>query len=172
MNFMEAVKAMKEGKKVRRPYFVEEHYFYCDEHGIKYSHSRKDKKWAEFSMDAFEATDWEIYEEDKLSEEDEEKILDDIKKKVDKATPEELDQAMKFFDDLEKKEDKWNLADKKKTSNSMTDNNEYFGEVYEYGDIKTFIAKVKEDIDKEDKTRFIGIKDFKEIIDKRAGDLK
>ncbi len=191
MNFMEAVKAMKERKKVRRPHWNNGVYWQN-----KYDCIDCNKKDCPPSLNFtnFEATDWEIYkEEDKelinksyygVSPKE---IFDDSIIKLMNAPV--IDKELEFKDEVKvfgevcqnilkkKKKDNWNLADKEKTANSMTDDKDYFGAVYEYGEIKTFIQKVKEDIaknivNKKIPTISIEQQEVDEIIDKRAGDLK
>lgn len=61
MNFLEAVKAMKEGKKVRRKNHIDDAYMsYVNEKFVFYGFSN-----TTFSLRDIEATDWEIYEEEK-----------------------------------------------------------------------------------------------------------
>jgi len=62
MNFMEAVKALKEGKKVKRPNFVKGYYHYNDNGRIKLS---GDNEPILPDIFFFEATDWEVVEENK-----------------------------------------------------------------------------------------------------------
>jgi len=61
MNFMEAVQAMTQGKKVRRSHYVKGAYLYLDKVGYKYW----DETWHQFGLGDFERTDWEILEEKK-----------------------------------------------------------------------------------------------------------
>jgi len=56
MNFLEAVKAMKEGKKVRRPSWREESYLILRGHTIGHSNGEQ----AYLTYNSIEATDWEI----------------------------------------------------------------------------------------------------------------
>jgi len=70
-----------------------------------------------------------------------------------------------YVGEIEKKEDNWNLAEHK-TNVSMED-----GWQYQDKDIKTFIHKVKEDINIKFPETTVGA-DCRDIIDKRAGDLK
>lgn len=69
MNFLEAVKAMKEGKKVKRKswgndsdYFTIENGMFC-QHGTEKDYSNTNT--IALYLEAFEATDWEIVEEKK-----------------------------------------------------------------------------------------------------------
>jgi len=59
---MEAVKAMKEGKKVTRPTFNEDNYLYLDGGIIK---CKLTKENAYFHYKSIQANDWEIVEEKK-----------------------------------------------------------------------------------------------------------
>ena len=69
MYFMEAVEAMKEGKKVKRKYWIDGTYLMMHEFGENYAiqaHSNDHStESAKFSTDCFEATDWEVVEEKK-----------------------------------------------------------------------------------------------------------
>lgn len=66
MNFMEAVKAMKEGKKVRKSSWASYHYIYCP---IPVVIIDEDKQNPSINLDEYETTDWEIVEKKKtLSE--------------------------------------------------------------------------------------------------------
>ncbi len=57
----------------------------------------------ELTITHINTTAWEIYkEEDKLSKEDEETIIDIIKAKIDKATPEEITEVSEYLDSLNK----------------------------------------------------------------------
>ena len=60
---MEAVKAMKEGKKVRRKIDCKILTFYMGGAGNVIRFDDEDKHMVSLSYDDFEATDWEIYEE-------------------------------------------------------------------------------------------------------------
>ena len=65
MNFLEAVKAMKEGKKVRRNYypFGKDGYMYIEDMTIRLSHNTfSDSKYPNFQIEDFESIDWKIYE--------------------------------------------------------------------------------------------------------------
>ena len=192
MNFMEAVKAMKERKKVRRPHWNNGVYWQN-----KYDCIDCNKKDCPPSLNFtnFEATDWEIYkEEDKelinksyygVSPKE---IFDDSIIKLMNAPV--IDKELEFKDEVKvfgevcqnilkkKKKDNWNLADKKQDVKNMV---LYSGVIYEEEHIKTFIQKVKEDICKirdncvDVKQQYIynlAYNDFQEIIDKRAGELK
>jgi len=125
-NFMQAIKWMKEGKKVRRePQWHDVYYALKDDNEIIKQNFHDDIL---LDLRDIEATDWEIYEEE------------------------------------------WNLADEK----YIESNDRKFKTIE---DIKTFIQKVKEDIDKENLLRWkkpgglLDDKKFNEIIDKRAGKL-
>ncbi len=123
MDFMEAVKAMKEGKKINRPLW-NGHTTYLEDmpcFGIRIKTEFSD---AGISLEDIESTDWEIYKE----------------------------------------EDNWNLADEISPHDSMKTTEA----------IKTFIQKVKGDVDKlhPNKASLSVVLDMVKIIDKRAGDLK
>jgi len=134
MNFMEAVKLMKEGKKVTRTEWkaiYEKPRMYLQ--GTQYHYIQEGINQARLSNhvspEMTEATDWEIYEE----------------------------------------EDNWNLGSKGIDGSSL------IGWKYTTQNIKTFISKVKEDVEKKDRDQKTMLDfsygDVFEIIDKRAGDL-
>lgn len=141
-DFMQAVKWMKEGKKVRRKIWTtmgrckdEGRYTYTSSEYNRFRNQKGDE--ITISYEQVFAGDWEIYEE----------------------------------------EDDWNLADKKKTTINGTVcewNTKDFplkcrSVLLDY-DVKKFIEKVKEDINKSnipyDCTSYLT-----EILDKRMGDL-
>ncbi len=62
MNFMESVKAMKEGKKVRKSTYLEKRYKYYERGRLNYSDG---SNWEDIDLADIEATDWEIYWEKK-----------------------------------------------------------------------------------------------------------
>lgn len=62
MKWEEAVKVMKEGKRVRRPNFTNNAYYYNDDGIIRLS---SDNEPISPEIFLFEATDWEIVEEKK-----------------------------------------------------------------------------------------------------------
>ena len=66
MNFMESVKAMKEGKQVRRKNWDEDGFMCVPEDGVIIR--KQDKEIMMFSIRDFEATDWEIEEKKTLSD--------------------------------------------------------------------------------------------------------
>jgi len=126
MDFITAVKAMKQGKKVRRKAQYLGLYYQLKEDNefIKYN-KHKDDTDEVLDLRDIEATDWEIYEE----------------------------------------EDNWNLAD------NLVYNVNRMGCKIAF---KTFIQKVKEDIQKFGVVSSIELSfrdELFEIIDKRAGDL-
>ena len=173
MNFMEAVKAMKEGKKVRRQEWNKRDW--CDKgNWIKYV----------LLLESLEATDWEIYkEEDKTEQDEAEENMEKIKKALKfvghlenhaevKNAPVNAGIPMckicdKTIDEIYegKEEDNWNLADES-LHEDCDDIDGYFARK----DIKTFIQKVKEDVEKAFPQH--STKPVKEIINKRAGDLQ
>lgn len=128
-DFKQAVKWMKEGKKVRVGTS-------CAIHSIEDSDTIKWRHKTEPAVDRYtilasdvQSTDWEIYEE----------------------------------------KDNWNLADKLLVRSRVESR---IGTYAHKSDIKTFIQKVKEDIDKViDKYDDTSTRQLNEIIDKRAGDL-
>ena len=61
MNFMEAVKAMKEGKKVRREAQISDVYFELD---IEILRKHNGTETVLLDLTDLEGTDWEIYEEE------------------------------------------------------------------------------------------------------------
>ena len=65
MKFMEAIKAMKEGKKVRRKCWTDEQYVYVSNDAVLWSNNTNPK----FRVKQFEAIDWELYENEKHSSE-------------------------------------------------------------------------------------------------------
>lgn len=67
MNFLEAVKAMKEGKKVRRSQWGKGVYLYCEESMIHHSRKHIRDTFSIF-IDWFEKTDWEIIDEKSIEE--------------------------------------------------------------------------------------------------------
>ena len=69
-DFMTAVKWMKEGKKVRREYWVSNLCCFEGTGTIEFNSSGKS-----LLFDSIEATDWEIYEEDNWNLADEEVVL-------------------------------------------------------------------------------------------------
>ena len=132
---MEAVKAMKEGKKVKRECWTNLYTFSENDRVITNSTS----PYLKVNIVDMEATDWEIYEE----------------------------------------EDNWNLGDKtwntfEKLCGGIKKEVPCDPSYCHNDDIKTFIQKVKEDMMKklEDGSgERLDSSEFKEIIDKRAGDL-
>ena len=64
MNFLEAVKAMKEGKKVRREEWEKSHFLYIRK--FKCNHIiQENGEFREYYLSDIEATDWQIVEEKK-----------------------------------------------------------------------------------------------------------
>lgn len=123
MDFMEAVKLMKEGKKVRRKgWATEEAYWIITSIGL-------DTHLTNNSIYHYEATDWEIY-----------------------------------------KEDDWNLAEQGETRAYPKDIIDKMPR-FPAKEIKTFIQKVKEDIDNRFKDAISLGNEINKIIDKRAGKL-
>ena len=159
MNFMEAVKAMKEGKKVRRPTYTSRLYSELGDSTI-------------YASEDFEATDWEIYKEEMpiITEKASERKkcpycntgrLHKHIVTIDKGIIEYIRSLGEFKDlpiDVEetKKEDNWNLADKRPI---IIDG------------IKTFIQKVKEDSKQAFRNGMNDYQELNEIIDKRSGKL-
>ena len=152
MDFMEAVKAMREGKKVRKESTPNKDFkLYIKNDGVRYTIGNQGY-WTpyQFRISDFEATDWEIYEE----------TLEEHKKHCD------------FCKGINAKEDNWNLADNINTTINITSTKPYM--MAHLKDIKTFIQKVKEDIQNLKKVEYEGVaweQSINEIIDKRAGDL-
>ena len=72
-----------------------------------------------------------------LSIEDEEKIYDIIKGKIENASKEELKEALDFFEAYKKKEYNWNIKDKEIKNDFDRNNN-----LVKVSDIKKFIQKV------------------------------
>ena len=64
MNFMEAVEAMKEGKKVRRSYWYEGAYIYSNK-GYIYNEGQEVAEANSWDVCSFQAVDWEVVEEKK-----------------------------------------------------------------------------------------------------------
>ena len=62
MNFLEAVKAMKEGKKVRRNIWKPE--LFCEQ-GYPHIYCAEANKYGILFNNDFLATDWEVLDEDK-----------------------------------------------------------------------------------------------------------
>lgn len=170
--FMWAVKAMKEGKKVRRGGV---HSWHLELKGME-TIVIADKPIANDKLyyTDYLATDWEIYEEkEKWTPKQEQRLLDIMKKKIDKATPKEIDECVKFLANWEKEEDNWNLADEVYGKSPL-----FKETIISVENIKTFIQKVKEDVNKYIKPDFydgdipiISKTRINEIIDKRAGGL-
>ncbi len=176
-DFKQAVEWMKEGKKVRR-----ENWGKGNDIGFKLKKPQQiipiilpDKELSSegesmrLLLEDFEATNWEIYEEDI-----------DINKAVICDSCWKKGQIQKDCQECggsgvySKEEDNWNLAD---AVHDMTRNN-IVKRSARVDDIKTFIQKVKEDIKKiipkynrEDYPDYplIGKPKVDEIIDKRAG---
>ena len=157
MNFMEAVKAMKEGKKVRRSCWGNKKahnllgsYAYI---GHKSNDDGSTRESAIFKAEDVQSTDWEIYKE----------------------SYEEHIKHCDFCESTNPKEEEkfWNLAGTDTFSHVMgrEDYKDILESVKKVDDIKTFIQKVKEDCKN---TRKETITDTKidDIIDKRAGDLE
>jgi len=160
MNFMEAVKAMKEGKKVIRPDYGEGAYKVKKGNFIGY---QGDGELPHFSIGDYEATDWQIYEEEGYYE---------CEKCHGSLTKEDMGLkcrhcgAWTYSHNCYKKgKDNWNLADCQAP----------WTHVKKISDIKTFIQKVKEDFIgtyKEGKPDCICVKHtdiMNKIIDKRVG---
>jgi len=153
-NFMQAVKWMKEGKKVRRYNSDAIHFLSSDV--IYWKHKQMEQTYKAIKTSDVEATDWEIYEENKLSKEDESSIIQVLMNKIKKATNSEIKEAKEFLDKLTgKEEDNWNLA--KFTLAKLGDVGivpvTYEGNLPAYfkkEDIKTFIQKVKKDMINDD----------------------
>lgn len=63
MNFLEAIKAMKEGKKVKRKQWLEHHFLkthvWCKDFVV----GTEEDNFLRFEKDAFLATDWEVVQE-------------------------------------------------------------------------------------------------------------
>jgi hypothetical protein len=62
MNFLEAVEQIKQGKKVRRPTFNKYNYLYFEHHNLMNAISKSPAYLVENS---FDATDWEVVEDNK-----------------------------------------------------------------------------------------------------------
>ncbi len=63
MNFMEAIKAMREGKKVRRAIQMEGNYCELDDNALVFMDFGKKNK-TNLPVEFFEGTDFEIFEDE------------------------------------------------------------------------------------------------------------
>ena len=113
MKVEEAVKATKEGKKVRRQHWIKEAYMYDSGKGGAIRYYDGQDIMMQFSSDDFEAIDWQIVEETKTLS-DKRKYVDQIqepdgwlkvtdvkeaiKKFIDKLT-QELSQPRSYYPD-------------------------------------------------------------------------
>ncbi len=184
VSFMDAVKWMREGKKVERGMA-----FYAvlvDDMNIVFMNKREKSREGtdqNVSVEDIEATDWEIYkEEDKeyYGRLPDELFSEEVKDLLNKPViDEEFKAEIKKFGEacenvLKKKKeeitevgDNWNLADKTITV-------AYKGnlpKVIPIDSIKIFIQKVKEDIWHTSGLHSTDVSKIIYILDKRAGEL-
>jgi len=94
--FKQAIFWLRDGKKVRRSCWLEDSYWIL---GVDQKICWKDGTTAHIHLNQIDATDWEIYKKDVLSK----LVMDIIKKKIDEASLEELDEALKIVENQLKK---------------------------------------------------------------------
>jgi len=148
MKLTEAINVMSKGKKVKFEEWGGAYAYLKD--GTVWLYDKVERRHRIMScLTKYITGEWKLYEEETEAKK---KITEALLKKIDEATPEEIEKAMKFFDDLEKKEDDWCLAEQvRKTYPVNTDLTHYRDGVF-VEDIKTFIQKTKEDDNEAKKT--------------------
>jgi len=153
MDFIAAYMEMTHGKKVKRRNWNKSNCLSLNKEGV---YSSSDGHIIKMKKYLIEATDWEIYEECKFCQ-------IDAGARIFVTENEKLTLCEKHSID------NWNLAD----NNAVDSDIPIERELYHKNQIKTFIQKIKEDIDTKpfdiNKESIIG--HIQNIIDKRSGSI-